>query len=99
MRSKYGLQVDAWGAYIPDKGDLEDGLEEAVGVAVMERELNGVSVFPEHIGFEEVFRYMWITLSNPSSAQARKHLIVRENLGNGGWATIAMRVERRGGKD
>ena len=91
-RSKYGLQVDAWGAFIPDRGYLEVELQDRVARKMQAKGLGGLTIKREKL-----------KLGDPVSVgggwEAREHIVFVQNLRNGGKATLALRIAKRGVDD
>jgi hypothetical protein len=91
-RSKYGLQVDAWGAFIPDRGYLEIELQDRVTRKMQAKGLGGLAIKREKL-----------KLGDPVSVgggwEAREHIVFVQNLRNGGKATLALRIAKRGVDD
>ena len=80
VKTEYGLQVDAWGALVMDRGDLAEEVEELTIQNLKERELENLTITKAEI-----------RLGGP----AREHVVVGQDLGGGGEATTLLRVVRR----
>jgi hypothetical protein len=86
MKTAYGLQVDAWGALIIGKGALVDELKQLLLAGVQERGLERLRITEEKIALD-------------SLSEAREHIIFQQDLGQGGLATVALRIARKGKED
>jgi hypothetical protein len=86
-----GMQVDAWGAFVPDRADLVDQVKEEIVKEVEKRGLPNLTISTQDLGIG-------------SSAEAimgekREHLIFEQKLGGGAVASVALRVAPRGQND
>ena len=88
MKIAYGLQVDAWGALVMNKGDLADELKEMTISTVEERGLEELKITEESV-----------SLDGRSTEDARPHVIFQQDLSQGGLATVALRLARKGAQD
>jgi len=86
MKTAYGLQVDAWGALVIGKGDLADELKRLVVTGVQARGLERLRVSEERVALD-------------SSSEARDHVIFRQDVGQGGLVTVALRIAKKGKED
>jgi hypothetical protein len=97
IKSSYGLQVDAWGALLPDRASSEGSLLTDVGDALIEREIPNLTVTKEMVVFNETLGLGGLFGGKVSEVvKPREHLVIRQDLGDGGWATVALRVAQRG---
>lgn len=85
MQTKYGLQVDAWGALLMERAPLRDALEAKVIENMKARGLQNFEAFRETVSLD--------------SFGAREHVIFEQRLGGGGAATAALRIFPNNQKD
>jgi hypothetical protein len=86
-----GLQVDAWGAFIPERGDLVDQIKENIVKEVESRGLENVTVSTIELGVGT----SWQALTG----EKREHIVFEQKLGRGAAADFALRVAVRGTND
>jgi hypothetical protein len=86
-----GIQVDAWGALVPDRAELIDDVKKDLVKEVEERGIENLKITTVDLGIG-------------SSAEAligekREHLLFEQKLGGGAVASVAMRIAPRGKND
>src|SRR5712692_7679754 len=86
MDTAYGVQSDAWGALIPERASLVSQLEQGVHDRMDAKGLPKLHYGKQQVALE-------------GSREAREHMIFSQDLGGGGWATVALRIAQRGAQD
>lgn len=88
------IQVDAWGAFVPGRGNLRDLLEKEVINAVKGRQLPRMEIEIGKLGLssnalEQLFK----------TYETREYIFFTQSYGATGKATCALRVAKRGAQD
>ena len=83
VKTKYGLQVDAWGALVMDRGNLAKDIEQLTIENLRDRELENLTITREVISLGGFV------------GPALEHVVVEQDLGGGGRATTLLRIVPR----
>jgi hypothetical protein len=86
-----GLQVDAWGAFIPDRANLEQDLKQGVVSEVENRGLQDLTITTQELGVG--------TATQALVGEKREHLVFEQKLSGGTIASVALRIAPRGQQD
>ncbi len=84
VKTGYGMQADAWGAVIFDHAQDCDTIEQSTIANIKARGWDNVTAQKGPLMLEGVLQ---------------DHVIVEQDLGNGGRATVAVRVAKQGNND
>ena len=84
IKTKFGLQVDAWGALAMERADLAQKVEKLTTDAVKERGLEGLTISRESVALGGAFE------------EAQEYVVFEQDLGGGGRAATLLRVAPRG---
>ena len=85
------MQVDAWAAFVPDRGDLIDQIKEGVVKEVEKRGIPNLTISTQELGVG--------TTTQALVGEKREHLVFDQKLGGGTAANVALRVAPRGTQD
>lgn len=88
------IQVDAWGAFVPGRGDLVDKIKEGVAKKVNERELPKLEIREGSLDIRRDLLDKWFRAGEP-----RNYLFFTQNFGKTASAMVALKIEKRGTKD
>lgn len=86
-----GLQVDAWGAFVPERADMADKIKEELLKEVEKRGLENLTVSTQELGVGTTWQAL--------TGEKREHLVFEQGLGRGAAAAFALRVAPRGTND
>jgi hypothetical protein len=88
------IQVDAWGAFVPGRADIVEGLREGVIKDVTERELPNLEITtgPLDIARDNIDK--WFRAGEP-----RDYIFFTDHLGKTAAAMVTLRIAKRGTKD
>ena len=81
VKTKFGLQVDAWGALLMDRAELAEEVEKLTIETIEDRGLEGLTIGRDSINLGGGYR---------------EYVTVEQNLGGGGRATALLRAAARG---
>lgn len=87
-----GLQVDAWGAYVPERGGLAPEIKKQAIEEMDKRGLSWLTIAP-NVMLGVGTRLQALT------GEKRSHIIFQQGLAGGTEATVALRVAKRGKSD
>jgi len=85
------MQVDAWGAFVPERADLVDKIKEEVVKEVEKRGMENLTISTQDLGIGT----SWQALTG----EKREHLVFEQALGRGAAANFALRIAPRGTND
>jgi hypothetical protein len=88
------IQVDAWGAFVPGRGDLFEKIKEGVAKKVSERELPNLEISEGSLDISRDLLDKWFRAGEP-----RDYLFFVQHLGKTASAMVALRIAKRGTKD
>ena len=86
-----GMQVDAWGAFVPERADMADKIKEELLKEVEKRGLENLTISTQELGVGT----SWQALTG----EKREHIVFEQGLGRGAAAAFALRVAPRGTND
>jgi hypothetical protein len=95
--SKYDTtsnQVDAWSAFVPDRGNLKSQLQQGVINAMKRRKIPNLDLSIGELGIsnsalEQIFK----------AYETREYIFFSQTLGMTGKSTCALRIAQRGAQD
>ena len=88
------IQVDAWGAFVPGRGNLVERLRKGVIKEVSERELPNLEITQGSLDIAKDIADKWFRAGEP-----REYIFFTEHLGKTAVAMVALRIAKRGTKD
>jgi hypothetical protein len=86
-----GLQVDAWGAFIPNRAALVDQIKASLVQEVQSRGIEDLEVTTQNLGVGTTWQAL--------TGEKREHIVFEQKLGVGAAAAMAVRVAPRGTQD
>ncbi len=87
-----GVQVDAWGAFVPGRGNLIDQLRAGVVTAMRERQLPNLEVNTGEMA-------MSTNTIGSFLGEKREYIFFNQKFGMSANATLALRIASRGAED
>lgn len=87
-----GVQVDAWGAFVPGRGNLIDQLRTGVTEAMRERQLPNLEINTGEMA-------MSTNTIGSFLGEKREYIFFNQKFGISANATLALRIARRGAED
>jgi hypothetical protein len=81
VRTRFGLQVDAWGALVMEKAELAEEVEKLTIEYVKDRELEGLAIAKGSVDL---------------GGGSREYVAIEQNMGGGGRAAALLRIASRG---
>jgi len=88
------IQVDAWGAFVPGRGDLCQAIKQRVAQKVHERELPNLEIREGSLDISRDVLDKWFRSGEP-----RDYLFFIQPLGKSASAMVALRIAQIGTKD
>lgn len=85
------VQVDAWGAFLPDRADLASKVKQGVIAEVKRRGIENLTIAEKQVGLG--------TTSQAFVGEKRLHTVFTKKLGGGAVAEVAFRVAKKGAND
>jgi len=86
-----GVQVDAWGAFVPNRGDMVEELKKGVVKAVKERGIGNIKITDGGLAVGGTVESL--------VGERREYTFFQQKLGGGTSSTLALRVAPRGVHD
>lgn len=86
-----GLQVDAWGAYVPERANVAEKIREGVAKEVESRGVEDLTISMQDLGVGTTWQAL--------TGEKREHIVFEQKLGVGAAAAVALRIAPRGTQD
>jgi hypothetical protein len=88
------IQVDAWSAFVPGRGDLQNRIKEGVAKKVNEHGLSNLEIKEGSLDLKRDLLDQWFRSGEP-----RDYLLFIQHLGKTASAVFALRIAKRGTMD